>query len=239
MKHPLLCLAVAAVGLVPTGCYSPDGSPNRAGTGALAGGAIGATSGALIGRSGEAALIGGAIGAITGGLIGSSMDQEERARLRAQSPQTYARIDQGQPLVVADVKAMARAGLADEVIISQIRATHTVYRLSAADIIDLRDAGVSQRVIEFMINTGTGAATATPPQAVVVVAAPPPPPRVETVVVAPGPGYVWVAGDWTWRGSWVWTGGYWAVPPRPGVVWVRASYVRGPRGWHHHPGHWR
>jgi outer membrane lipoprotein SlyB len=86
---------------------------------------------------GAGALIGGAIGAITGGLIGNSMDQQQREYLRTQAPQTYARVDQGQPLSVADVKALAKAGINEDVIINQIRNSHTVYHLSAADIIEL------------------------------------------------------------------------------------------------------
>lgn len=244
MKFSALCLVVVVAEVGLTGCVSPDGSPDRAGTGALAGGAIGATSGALIGgrtgRSGEGALIGGAIGLITGGLIGHSMDQDARARLRAQAPQTYARVDQGQPLAVADVKAMVKAKISDDVIMSQIRSTHTVYRLSAPDIIDLNENGVSQKLTEFMINTPitNAGAPAPAPQAVYAVE-PPPPPLVETVVVAPGPGVVWVAGDWEWHGRWVWGGGRWIYPPRPGVIWVSASWEHGPHGYRRYPGHWR
>ena len=64
---------------------------------------------------------------------------------------------------VADVKAMARAQVSDDTIIAQIVNSHTVYHLSATDIIDLHQAGVSQKVIDFMINTPgmiTPAATA-------------------------------------------------------------------------------
>lgn len=46
----------------------------------------------------------------------------------------------------------------------------------------------------------------------------------------PVPGYVWVAGSWSWGGSeWVWTPGYWAAdvavvaPPPPPPPTVRAS----------------
>lgn len=233
--HALLVVALVA-GLALTGCYTPDGRPDRTGSGALGGAALGATSGALIGRSPGAALIGGAIGAIGGGLIGHAMDAEDRARLQAQAPQTYTRIDQGQPLGITDVKAMAQAGVSDEVIISQIRATHSSYRLSSSDIIDLNNARVSQKVIDFMINTG---GTSQGQVQTVYVAQAPPPPRVETVYVSPGPGYVWVGGEWEWRGRWVWTSGHWAYPPRPGVVWVSATWVHGPRGYYRHHGHWR
>ena len=48
------------------------------------------------------------------------MDQDERARLRAQAPATYTRVEQGQPLGLGDVKAMSAAGLSDDVIINNI-----------------------------------------------------------------------------------------------------------------------
>src|SRR6266404_739654 len=170
MRGYALSLAIVA-GLALTGCETPEGTPYRAGTGAIMGAGIGAASGALIagGHHGaEGALIGGALGAVTGGLIGHSMDEEARARLQAQAPQTYARIDQGQPLGLADIKAMAKSGIGDDVIISQIRATHSAYRLSASDIIDLNNSGVRQKVIDYMINTANSTSSA-PPQAQTVV----------------------------------------------------------------------
>jgi hypothetical protein len=105
MKSYAAGLWALTVAVLVSGCETPYGTPDRTGTGALAGGAIGAFSGAVIGgrHAGEGALIGGAIGAITGGLIGHSMDQEEQERLRASAPQTYDRVEQGQPLAVADV----------------------------------------------------------------------------------------------------------------------------------------
>lgn len=58
-----------------------------------------------------------------------------------------------QPMSLPDIKMLAKSGVSDEVILSQIRNSHTVYRLSAVDILDLKDAGVSEKVIDFMINT--------------------------------------------------------------------------------------
>ena len=114
MKLHVLTLALAASAVGLTGCVSPNGEPDNTGTGALEGGAIGAVSGAAIGgrHGGEGALIGAAVGAVAGGLIGHSMDQQQQERLRQQAPQTYVRVDQGQPLGVADVKALARRGSA-------------------------------------------------------------------------------------------------------------------------------
>ena len=61
--------------------------------------------------------------------------------MRAQAPQTMQRVEQGQPLTVPDVKALVNAGISDDLIISQIRNSRTVYRLTTADIIDLKNSG--------------------------------------------------------------------------------------------------
>lgn len=120
------------------------------------GGALGALTGAAIGGRGHAgpdAFIGAAAGALAGGLIGNATDREQAARLQAQPPPVYVPVTPGQPTSIADVKAMAKAGVSDDVIISQIRNSRTIYHLVAADVIGLRDAGVSERVLNFMINT--------------------------------------------------------------------------------------
>jgi outer membrane lipoprotein SlyB len=241
-KLNTVVFVAATAAVVLTGCVNPDGTQNNTGSGALGGAAIGAASGAVIGgrNAGAGALIGGAIGAITGGLIGNSMDQEQNARLREQAPQTYVRVEQNQPLAVADVKALAQAKVSDDLIISQIRSSRTVYHLSAADIIDLRSSGVSENVVNFMINTpsvigGTSEVTSS----TTVVSESPPPAPVETIAVAPGPDYVWINGEWIWNGRWVWAGGHWGYAPYPHAVWVAGYWSRGPYGWHHEPGHWR
>jgi hypothetical protein len=132
---------------------------------------------------------------------------------------------------------MVKAGVADDIIISQIIGSHTVFHLSAADIIDLHNSGVSDRVVNYMINT-PGTVTAAPATATVVEAAPPQP-QPETMVVAPGPGYVWVAGEWVWNGGWVWVGGHWAYPPYPHAIWISGYWWRDYHGWHRAPGYWR
>jgi len=71
------------------------------------------------------------------------------------------------PVPVEDILALSKAGIADDTIISQIKATRTVYRLTAAQIVELKNAGVSQKVIDCMINTAlyqpsAGAATVEP-----------------------------------------------------------------------------
>jgi outer membrane lipoprotein SlyB len=233
-------MAIGSLAVLLTGCQNPDGTTNNAATGALAGGAVGALTGAAIGgrHGGQDALMGTAAGVLAGGLIGLIMDNEQKDRLKAQAPQTYAHVDLGQPLSVPDVKALAKAGITEDVIISQIANSHTVYHLSSADIIDLRDSGVTDKVINFMINTPSMVA-ATPPPAPAVAVAPPGAP-VETVAVAPGPDYVWVGGEYVWQGGgWIWVGGHWMVPPHPHAVWVVGRSWHDGYGWHHERGYWR
>jgi hypothetical protein len=75
---------------------------------------------------------------------------------RAQRPPPIQRSDQGQSLGgVADIKALVNAGLSDEVILSHVRNSQAVYHLTTAEIIDLKNSGVSEKVIDFMINTAS------------------------------------------------------------------------------------
>lgn len=146
MKMTIMTLGAGAILLV--GCES------KAGTGALVGGAVGVGAGALISPTPQGALIGGAVGAATGAIIGASLDSDDRDVLQQNSPDTVERIDHGQQLTLDDIKEMSKNGLSDNVIIGQIQATKSVYYLSANEIIDLKNAGVSQRVIDYMIQTG-------------------------------------------------------------------------------------
>jgi hypothetical protein len=63
-------------------------------------------------------------------------------------------------LGVTDVKALAKAGLSDEIILNQIRNSRVVYHLTAVEIIDLKESGVSEKVIDAMINTAPAGSTA-------------------------------------------------------------------------------
>lgn len=54
----------------------------------------------------------------------------------------------------------------------------------------------------------------------------------DQVTVAPGPGYVWLAGHWTNVSQrWVWVAGHWELPPSPSALWVAGHWVRGNSGW--------
>jgi hypothetical protein len=80
-----------------------------------------------------------------------------------------------------------------------------------------------------------------PPSAVVVADPAPPAPQVEVIPPAPGDlsVWVWVPGEYVWRGRWVWRGGHWAARPYAGAVWVHGGW-----GWRGHhrvwvAAHWR
>lgn len=108
-------------------------------------------------------------------------------------------VQPGPPLGMEDIKALAKAGVNDDLIVSQIRNSGTVYQLHAVDIIALKSAGVSERVIDCMIGTPN---TAMPPPNASV---------QQTVVVDPGPAYIVTPAVYPypyWGWGWGWYGGY-------------------------------
>ncbi|MEO8425699.1 MAG: YXWGXW repeat-containing protein [Verrucomicrobiota bacterium] len=71
----------------------------------------------------------------------------------------------------------------------------------------------------------------TPATATAVIAPATPAPQVEVIPVTPGPNYVWTPGWWSWNGrAWIWFGGYWGFPTRPGHVWINGNFYH---GWGH------
>lgn len=140
-------LAVFGSAVLLTSCES------KTGTGALAGAGVGALAGGLIGGNATGALIGGAVGAAGGALIGAALDAQDRENLQQNSPQTLQRIDNREQLSIYDVEAMAKNGLSDDVIIEQIKNTKSVFYLTSDQIIELKQAGVSEKVIQYMMKT--------------------------------------------------------------------------------------
>jgi hypothetical protein len=59
-----------------------------------------------------------------------------------------------QAITVAEVIGLTRAEANDAVIMAKIEADGTVFRLTVDEILELKEAGVSDTVITFMINTG-------------------------------------------------------------------------------------
>jgi hypothetical protein len=187
----LTVAAVLATSPFVTGCASSSKTAQGAGIG----GAIGAGTGALIGKAtngkaGQGALVGGLIGAGVGGLIGNEEDQRDKrateARVQQAEAQAHAAATQ---MGIADVIQWAKEGRSDRVIINQIRTTGSTYQLSTEDVRLLSSNGVSDDVITEMQNrrpdmyprrrlvpVAPAPVIYGPPPPVYVVPAPPPPP---------------------------------------------------------------
>ena len=92
-----------------------------------------------------------ASGAVMGG---NDLDEQDRKVMECASPRTVERIERGEPLTVNDIVKLHEHGISDETIIAYIHDTKTTYSLSQVQIKHLQNAGVSQRVINYMIDTG-------------------------------------------------------------------------------------
>jgi outer membrane lipoprotein SlyB len=207
MKRYRNYMAVAVIGLSITGCMTPQGKPDNTASGALGGAAVGAIIGSTARNPGAGAAVGAAVGALAGGAVGHGIDQAQDAQEAQLKAQAQQQVQNTQPLTIDDVISMSKAKIGDELIISQIRNSRTVYHLKTADIVALKRTGVSERVIDFMINSPAEIGSA---ETASIARTPPPPPLVEPVIVAPGPGYFWMGGEWIWfNGGWSWRHGYW------------------------------
>jgi outer membrane lipoprotein SlyB len=146
MRNP--CIILGSLALICAGCETKTQS------GALGGAGVGALAGGLMG-GGTGALIGGAVGAAGGAAIGASLDAQDRKNMEKNAPQTLRKIDNQQQLTPYDIQEMVKNGLSDEIVIDQIKATKSVFYLTSTQIIELKNAGVSERIISYMIQTGT------------------------------------------------------------------------------------
>jgi hypothetical protein len=100
--------------------------------------------------------------------------------------------------------------------------TKTTWILGATPVAALVLAGCSHTTREVV--TPAPAVTTSAPPTVIVANSPPPAPQTEVRSPAPGSGYVWRDGYWSWRnGQYEWVPGYWESP--------RAGYSRTPRHW--------
>ncbi len=139
--------------VILTALILSSGCASNTGTGVITGGVIGASAGGIAsGRGG--ALIGSAAGILAGGLIGAALDEQDRRVMERNSPRTVDRMDRGEPLTINDVIKLSQGGVSDDTIMRYMRETASSYNLSQAQIRRLQDAGVSQRIINDMINSG-------------------------------------------------------------------------------------
>ncbi|HEY8782861.1 MAG TPA: hypothetical protein VIM16_14650 [Mucilaginibacter sp.] len=65
-------------------------------------------------------------------------------------------------------------------------------------------------------------------------------PRLIRRTFRPSPRHVWVSEEWTpVGGTYVYHAGYWALPPRPGTIWVAGHWRHRHRGYIWVGGFWR
>lgn len=151
------------------------GCESNAGTGTAVGAGAGAGAGALIGSQvagrgarTEGALIGAGIGALAGGLtghaIGRHQDRKQAERDRqarqdrmyadrpapppAAAPPAAVGAQPNQAITNNDIIRWTQSGVQEAVIIDRIERSGTRFNLTAADERQLRDAGVSEAVIQ-------------------------------------------------------------------------------------------
>src|SRR5262249_13984571 len=168
------------------------GTMNNVTSGAVGGGALGAGSGGLagaaVGRPLQGAAIGAGVGGLTGAAIGNTEDRAEKRQAQAQAQAQAAYAAAHPPVAINDVVQMTQQHLSEQLIISQIRTTNSYFSLTAADITYLREQGVSESVILEMQNRRGPAPVVVQPRSVVVVDPAPPPP------VGVGVGVTYVGG---------------------------------------------
>ena len=108
---------------------------------------VGRWHGAVVGEHNDnptaGAVIGAAVGSTAGAVVGSGIDQRQAER-------SLADADAGDPLLISDVVTLSVAGLSDEVIINHIQSQGFAGQLTAADLISLKQQGISDRVIEAL-----------------------------------------------------------------------------------------
>ena len=88
----------------------------------------------------------------------STLTQNDRYMLQSHhvSPGLYTRMVDDDPLSLGDIIELSQKGVPADFIIHYIWDTRAVYRLSSNDVARLRKAGVSQRVIDYLLSVPRG-----------------------------------------------------------------------------------
>ncbi len=69
------------------------------------------------------------------------------------SPAIYDKMVHGDPLSLSDIKSLSRAHVNDGVTLRYLRNQATIYQLTTADVVGLRKAGVSESIVDYMLQT--------------------------------------------------------------------------------------
>lgn len=82
----------------------------------------------------------------------NSLSNIDRARLEQKAPETLRRYDSGKKMKVSDVIALSQAGISDNKIIYIIQSSDSHYNMTSKEVYKLKNAGLSQYLIDYMIN---------------------------------------------------------------------------------------
>ena len=148
-KFKRIALVCCATGALASGCYSPYHTDRGALTGGLLGTGAGAIIGNQTGNAAEGALVGAAVGALTGGAIGNSLDEVEANNRAMIAAQMGRQIPPG-AVQISEVITMSNAQVGEQQIITHIRVHGMVAPITSGDLIMLKQAGVSDAVVQAM-----------------------------------------------------------------------------------------
>jgi Glycine zipper/Protein of unknown function, DUF255 len=116
----------------------------------LIGTGLGAAVGAATQNSKSGVAVGGLVGAGVGGMVGADQDRRNaRDKYIQAQNQTVADATRNM-MSLRDVIDLTQRGIQEDIIIQQINKTKSVFSLTADDIVELQQNGVSPRVISYM-----------------------------------------------------------------------------------------
>jgi len=127
-----------------------QGTKTNAVEGAVIGGVLGAAAGGIIGHQshhgGEGAGIGAAVGVVSGAVIGSQIEKKQSGQAAPQGTQAQ----NPNQMSTEQIIDMSKQGIHEDVIVDKIRLSNSRFVLSPDDINNLKQQGVSQKVINAM-----------------------------------------------------------------------------------------
>jgi len=164
LRYSAALLLLLMTGLT-AGCRSPYRSDQGALMGGLTGAGVGAVIGNQFGNPGGGAALGAGVGALTGAAVGQGLDDVAAAN-RAEIEARLGRPTAAGAVRLDEVIAMSQAGVAEETIARHVQLHGVAAPPTSADLITLKNAGVSDRVTAALLE---------------------PPPRVPATVVGPQP----------------------------------------------------
>ena len=128
------------------GCQTHNYAQRGAAVGGLTGGGVGAVIGeAAADKPLVGAVVGSAVGALTGAATGGALDEIDGRNQQRVDQAIYNRA--ASAVSLDDVISMSESGLSSDIIMRHIRTRGFGRQLSASELIQLRQRGVSDQVI--------------------------------------------------------------------------------------------